>query len=100
MTRPLLLIEWVDSYGCSARWESLEDVADPELNTCRSVGWLVKENSSVLVLVPHIATETDRTDEQGCGDMTIPQQCVVKRTEISSFSWDVLSPSSSDRVLE
>lgn len=74
----LVLVRWVDSYGCSARWEDIDENFDaPEIVECESVGWLIYEDKNSLVVVPHIVEATKRTKRQGCGDMTIPR-CAVK----------------------
>lgn len=67
----LVLIEWVDCYGCSTSWQELDDDCDPKVMICRSVGWLFRDGPDCKVIVPHIADGLDGV-EQGCGDMTIP----------------------------
>lgn len=77
--KPLLvLVVWVDSFGCASAWEPIKDSFEgPEVLVCRSVGWLIHEDDQCLVVVPHIVEASDRTERQGCGDMTIPA-CAVK----------------------
>lgn len=63
----LVIIEWVDSFGCSSTWQSIQG-CEPEALVCRSVGWLLHDGTDCKVIVPHLAEEA----AQGCGDMTIP----------------------------
>ncbi len=54
----LVLIEWLDSLGCSSSWQSLKGSrAEPLL--CRSVGWLLHDTETCKVGVPHITNATD-----------------------------------------
>lgn len=79
MKWPLLLVEWVDSYGCSPRWERIDEI-EPEVIHAQSVGWLVHEDENVLVLVPHVTRPAfEGSHHQGCGDMAIPLVAITKR---------------------
>lgn len=73
----LVLIEWLDAFGCSSTWEEVGDV-HPRAMRCRSVGWLVHDGEDCKVVVPHLS-EADHDDvkQQGCGDMTIPT-CTIR----------------------
>ena len=77
-----VLIEWVDSCGCSSNWEVLDKDYDPVRMVCRSVGWLFHDGPHCKVLVPHIADIPGDTDKQGCGHMTIPSVCILKIYEL------------------
>jgi hypothetical protein len=76
----LVLVEWVDSFGCSANWQpmNLDESPSPEPILCRSVGWLAYDGKKCKVIVPHIS-EVDPTQSkrQGCGDMTIPTRAII-----------------------
>lgn len=73
----LVLIEWVDSFGCSSSWESLEGL-NPSVMNCESVGWLAYDGEDFKVVIPHTAVGVD----QGCGDMTIPCCAITKITDL------------------
>ena len=74
----LVLIEWVDSYGCSSVWRKLDEIVASPL-VCRSVGWIVQENPECKVIVPHMTQEIhEHVIRQGCGDMTIPSCAIIK----------------------
>lgn len=76
----LVIIEWLDSFGCSSSWQELTDDCQPKPMTCKSVGWLFRDEPTFKVIVPHIA---ESEVPQGCGDMTIPECCITKITEIT-----------------
>ena len=75
----LVLIEWQDSCGCSPDWKPLEGYeAKPLL--CRSVGWLLHDGDACKVIVPHVSD----SQEQGCGDMTIPTTAILKISDLAA----------------
>ncbi len=78
----LVLIEWMDSTGCSTNWQELEVIGRPKPLSCRSVGWLCHEGADSVVIVPHSADVEDGK-KQGCGDMTIPKCCVLRMVELA-----------------
>ncbi len=80
----LVLIEWVDSFGCSTDWTPLEGNA-PEVLVCRSVGWLLHDGDDCKTIVPHISSEHPGAERQGCGDMTIPNSAVVRIVELEEL---------------
>jgi len=71
----LVLVEWLDS-ARSDRWQFSEDLV-ARAATCSSVGWLLKETSSAILVVPHVGDRDGRI-EQGCGAMSIPRRAVIK----------------------
>lgn len=77
----LILIDWLDAHS-GRGWhpmEEIEDAAQPL--RCRSVGWLVSEAGNCKVLVPHIYGEkNDGIVIHGCGDLTIPNEAILKMT--------------------
>jgi hypothetical protein len=79
----LVLVEWLDSYGCSSTWQPLAHV-NPAAMICKSVGWLLHEDDRYKVIVPHISDETEGNTipQQGCGDMTIPVAAIVSLRDL------------------
>jgi hypothetical protein len=74
----LVLIEWLDSYGCSSSWQDLS-TCEPGVMTCKSVGWLIHDDEKCKVVVPHMnQPDHPNASQQGCGDMTIPSASIVK----------------------
>jgi hypothetical protein len=79
----LVLVEWLDSYGCSANWQPLAN-ANVSPMVCKSVGWLLHDDERYKVIVPHISDETYQSSpQQGCGDMTIPTAAVVSMRDLA-----------------
>lgn len=75
----LVLVEWIDSYGCSASWEPLDGGNSPKALLCRSVGWLFRNGKECKVIVPHISSPDNQgIPQQGCGDMAIPTKSIVR----------------------
>jgi hypothetical protein len=79
----LVLVEWLDSFGCSSAWTRLE-AADPHPVVCRSVGWLLYDGDDCKVVVPHVVEERAGVDAQGCGDMTIPSRAVISIVDLAA----------------
>ena len=79
----LVLVEWVDSFGCSSDWQELAEECQPKPIVCKSVGWLFRDGPECKVIVPHVADPPDDAPKQGCGDMTIPTNCIVSMSDIS-----------------
>lgn len=79
--QPLVLVEWVDTYGCSASWQNL-DAEDPYPLRCQSVGWLLRDSPECKVIVPHLTTPHEYASRQGCGDMTIPTGAILSITRL------------------
>jgi len=77
----LVLVEWVDSFGCSSSWAPLEE-CEPKALTCRSVGWLIHDGDDCKTVVPHLVSNHPEVRDQGCGDMTIPASAVRKIVDI------------------
>ena len=74
---PLVVVKWVDSYGCGSQWGEIPD-SEPGAHYCYSVGWLVRESVDAILLVPHISPNNDSIGsvEHGCGDMVIPRSAI------------------------
>jgi hypothetical protein len=79
----LVLVEWLDSFGCSSEWQSLNGCS-PRPLLCRSVGWLFYDGEDCKVIVPHMTDgQTAGVPAQGCGDMTIPTRAILTMTDLA-----------------
>lgn len=76
---PIVWVKWVDSYGCGSAWEEISDI-EPIPHYCYSVGYLVAESKDCIVVVPHMSPKNTNigSEENGCGDMTIPVCAIVE----------------------
>lgn len=77
MSMELVYLEWIDSRGVSSSWDHLESL-DSELCTVKSVGWVLKMTEDLIHIVPHLGHDPD----QGCGDMVIPMNCIIKKRNL------------------
>ena len=82
--KTLVLIEWVDSFGCSPSWQRIDGLEAVKPMRCQSVGWLLYQDEQCLVVVPHLSTDQHESIEpQGCGDMTIPRRAILSITSLA-----------------
>ena len=82
----LVIIDWVDSFGCSSEWQEL-NTSNPKPLLCRSVGWLLHDGDDCKVVVPHVTKELeDQVQRQGCGDMTIPTKSITSIVDLPAES--------------
>ena len=79
----LVLIKWLDSFGCSSNWQPLGQIEDIKPMICLSVGWIDYQNDCCVVVVPHRSEDHNGIPQQGCGDMTIPRQAILNITPLS-----------------
>jgi hypothetical protein len=71
----MIKVDWVDSceYG---GWRNREDVADMKPAPCTTIGYLMKESKTHMVL----ASSTCGSSQ--CSHMSIPKGCIVKITDL------------------
>lgn len=70
-------IEWSDHVSLDETgWKSKKDATDLSPTVCKSVGFVVKENSKELVLVSSIA------DDHVDGEVCIIKSCITRRERI------------------
>lgn len=75
---PITVVEWMDS--CSLKggtWNDTEHVEELSPHQVRSVGWLLKEDRDVIVLVPHAA------QHQVSGELCILKGTIVRRWKLA-----------------
>ena len=59
MDKKLVLIEWEDSRQPRRGWEWIDDTIVPKVTTCKSIGIIVAETDSAILLAPNIGYEDD-----------------------------------------
>lgn len=77
----LVLIEWVDAFGCPAGWE-FENEVEPSVTSVQSVGFILKETDEFVFLAPHVSTTKDR--QQIAGHMAVPKKQILKMNRLTS----------------
>ena len=79
----LCLIEWMDPYTFSDKWESISEMPNLENTICVSVGWIMKETKDNILIIPHISDIGNKNSlGTGCSAMVIPKLSIVKRKKI------------------
>ncbi len=71
-TPEVRLIEWIDSTGM-AGWQPSDEVLGLSVSTCVSVGFVVKEDETQVLL----AASIDRMYENVSDVTAIPKVCIV-----------------------
>jgi len=77
-----MYVEWIDSFGCTSQWQSLEDYS-PILPIMKTIGFIVYESKDLISLANSIGDDTEHTLEQANGIMNIPRKCIVKLKELT-----------------
>lgn len=73
----MLKVEWVDSCEFGG-WRDLDDVADMKPAPCTTIGYLLKEYKTHLVLASSICGSSN------CSHMSIPKGCITKITGLKN----------------
>ena len=69
-------VKWIDSYGCTARWEELD--RDYPLLVIESIGFVILNNDDVIAIANSVSQETSKTPAQANGIMTIPKLSIIE----------------------
>lgn len=79
----LVMIFWEDSRVPRDSWEWIKHDIYPKCTSCQSVGFVVAETESAILLAPTIGHEDDG-DKQMIGGITIAKRQIVKTICLSS----------------
>ena len=79
----IVLIEWIDSRGCTSDWEFLEDVEPQKPCNCITVGFILEDHSEYLTVVQTVSVELDQKNSQIMARMTIPRCAISAVRELS-----------------
>lgn len=72
----LVSVEWEDSFG-GGGWSPADEATANVPQVCRSVGWLIAESKSRIVVAPHLSLENELHDRLDVsGEMTIPKKSI------------------------
>ncbi len=83
----LVMIEWVDSSRLSdGGWMDLDAIPDPYPHRCVSVGFVVRDNDSGLVVVPTVADLDHEDNRHTFGGLLIPKAAIVSQKELGSVT--------------
>jgi hypothetical protein len=73
-------IEWIDSHGAPNDWEFREGLKPLKPAKCETVGFLMDDKPDYKTLAFSIS------EEQVCGRITIPKECILSMYELISKS--------------
>ena len=77
MDKPrVVLVEWEDSAQALPKWQWLDDIEEPSIVRCQSVGWLVHEDGRELRLA--VSLGGNDAEYQAAGIIAIPARSVLK----------------------
>ena len=73
----IVLAYWEDIVSdCS--WVDLNDIKKSTTAICCTVGWLIKQDKDVTILMSDFNFETEKEVKQGGGHTTIPTKNILK----------------------
>jgi hypothetical protein len=76
----LELVSWVDSRQSEGSWRFIEDVPEPCVVVCQTVGWVVRESDVAIMIAQSIGDCDSDSDEYQCaGIKQIPNCCITSR---------------------
>lgn len=83
MSQKPIIIEWNDSLQPVTGWHMMDDLPTLDVAKCKTVGWLVAENDSALMVAQNIA-DPESAQMQAGGLMRIPKCCVTSCADLFS----------------
>lgn len=87
----LVVVEWEDSAQPVSGWHYLDEAPELEVVCCKSVGWIIADNSKVMMIAPNLGDYKSGDGAQGSGFIRIPKNSVTRVIELQeSTSCDVL----------
>jgi hypothetical protein len=79
MTHQIIRVEWEDSSSTSRVWNQGEYLAKQTNQRCVSIGFLVHEDESCVVIAGHMGIDEC---PDFAGDMRIPKSAIIKRKRV------------------
>lgn len=87
MNNTIYLITWVDSYSSTKmEWIPKDEVQEPTLMKCHSIGYIIKENKDVITVAPHTSNINDPDDISYSGIMVIPRCAIISFDILNLFN--------------
>ncbi len=72
----MVRVEWVDSARPDSEWRWLEDLGEPKIIQCVSVGFLVHKDDDVYALAPNVG-DLDTLNPSASGIIRIPTVAIT-----------------------
>lgn len=78
----LVYVEWLDHVSFTeSTWRDEDEYKDLNPATCKSVGWILREDDKMMVLVQNIH-QSDEFEDKYCGEMGILKGCITLMKEL------------------
>ena len=77
----LVIAYWEDIVG-SCEWSDITDIKKSTTAICCTVGWLMKQDEKVTILMSDFNFESNNEVKQGGGHTTIPTKNILKIKKI------------------
>ena len=75
-TGPMVKVTWMDAMDGETGWQSLEDMLKGDLATVVDIGWMIKNDERVVIVMGSWCLDPD--DKNGGRYITIPKGWVKK----------------------
>tara|TARA_R110000737_G_scaffold271884_1_gene278955 strand:- start:588 stop:893 length:306 start_codon:yes stop_codon:yes gene_type:complete len=73
---PMVKVTWMDAMDGETGWQSLEDMLKGDLATVMDIGWMIKNDEKVVIIMGSWCVDPD--DKNGGRYITIPKGWVKK----------------------
>lgn len=74
-SRPIVLVNWLDSCSPSRKWQDMNDMKGYKPLPCSTVGYLMEKRKDAIIIAASMSNGAGCTE---AGDYTaIPRNCVV-----------------------
>lgn len=82
MDRQIEIVEWIDPYSDDIEWTEITKIK-VDMPTIYSVGHVVKETESSLVIAHSVGRMSQAKESECCGMMIIPKHAIQKRRKLN-----------------
>jgi hypothetical protein len=79
----LVFVRWEDSRQPLAEWRHLAGLDVPEVSSCATVGWLLKDDKDRKVIAQTIGGLGPGDHPQATGIMVIPARCIISIEDVA-----------------
>ena len=86
-TWPMVKVTWMDAMDGETGWQSLEDMLKGDLATVVDIGWMIKNDERVVIVMGSWCLDPD--DKNGGRYITIPKGWVKKIEYLEAIYADI-----------
>lgn len=84
MDRKIEVVEWIDPYSDDIEWTEISKIK-VDMPTIYSVGHVVKETESSLVIAHSVGRMSQAKESECCGMMIIPKHAIKRRRRVDGL---------------